>query len=225
MHAMAPRPSPAQGTESITDSKRRLIDHLKRGAATAPQLAEAFGLTDTAIRQHLESLEEAGLVTKRAVRPSGRGRPAVRWALTDATRGVFPDRHGDLTIELIASIREALGERALAKVIDARAAHQLRSYRNELDRLSSVRVKVRRLAELRTAEGYMAEASSEGDGFVLTEHHCPVCAAASTCQNLCRSELAVFQAALGADVAVTREQHLLSGDERCTYRIRPLATR
>ena len=211
--------------DAITDSKRRLLERLKRGAATAPELAEAFGLTDTAVRQHLETLETAGLVTRRAVRPSGRGRPAVRWALTEATRSVFPDRHGDLTVELIVSIREALGERALAKVVDARAAHQLRVYRADLDHLSSVRVKVRRLAEIRANEGYMAEARADGDGWILVEHNCPVCTAATACQNLCRSELEVFQAALGEDVKVTREQHLLSGDERCAYRITSRAAR
>ena len=225
MTGVTARPAPADGTEPITESKRRLIEHLKRGAATAPELAEAFGLTDTAVRQHLDALESAGLVAKRSVEPAGRGRPAVRWSLTEATRGVFPDRHGDLTVELITSIREALGERALSKVIDTRAAHQLRMYRAELDRLSSVRVKVRRLAELRTNEGYMAEAHADGDGWLLVEHHCPVCAAATSCQNLCRSELEVFQTALGADTVVTREQHLLSGDERCAYRIRPRRAR
>lgn len=223
MNAMPPRPAPPG--EPITDAKRRLLDYLKRKPSTAPELAEAFGLTDTAVRQHLEMLETAGLVTRRADRPSGRGRPAVRWALTDASRAVFADRHGDLTVELITSIREALGERALAKVVDARAAHQLRAYRADLDRLSSVRVKVRRLAEIRASEGYMAEARADGDGWILVEHHCPVCTAATTCQNLCRSELEVFQAALGADVVVTREQHLLSGDERCAYRITARASR
>ena len=55
---------------------------------------------------------------------------------------------------------------------------------------------------------------------LLLEHHCPVCEAASVCQGLCRSELELFQAALGDDVEVERVQHLLSGDQRCAYRIR-----
>jgi predicted ArsR family transcriptional regulator len=38
---------------------------------------------------------------------------------------------------------------------------------------------------------------------------------------LCKGELELFQAALGDDVRVTREQHLLAGDARCAYRITP----
>ena len=67
----------------------------------------------------------------------------------------------------------------------------------------------------------MAEARADGDGYVLVEHHCPVCTAASACPGLCRSELEVFRAVLGPDVEIEREQHLLSGDQRCAYRIRP----
>ena len=61
----------------------------------------------------------------------------------------------------------------------------------------------------------------DGADLVLVEHHCPICTAAATCQDLCRSELEVFRAALGDGVTIDREQHLLSGDQRCAYRITP----
>ncbi len=74
-----------------------------------------------------------------------------------------------------------------------------------------------------TAEGYLAEAIPQGRSSVLlVEHHCPVCEAASACQGLCASELALFQRVLGDDVEVERVSHLLSGDQRCAYRITPV---
>ena len=39
---------------------------------------------------------------------------------------------------------------------------------------------------------------------------------------LWESELEVFRASLGPSVSITREQHLLSGDTRCAYRITPV---
>ena len=66
-----------------------------------------------------------------------------------------------------------------------------------------------------------AEVRVDGTSLVLVEHHCPICVAAATCQGLCRTELEVFQATLGEDALVEREQHLLSGDQRCAYRITP----
>jgi predicted ArsR family transcriptional regulator len=54
---------------------------------------------------------------------------------------------------------------------------------------------------------------------LFVENHCPICAAAAACQGLCRSELAVFRAVLGADVTVERIDHILAGARRCAYRI------
>ena len=73
-------------------------------------------------------------------------------------------------------------------------------------------LKVKMLAEMPSAEGYMAtcEKSAEG-GYLLIENHCPICAAASECQGFCRSELEVFRRALGNKVRVERRDYLLDG--------------
>src|SRR5438270_14053035 len=111
--------------DQLSDAKRRIVERLKRvESATAPELASGFGLTDTAVRQHLEALERLGLVERAASEPSGRGRPPVAWHLTDLAMSLFPDRHADLTVELISSIRDALGEDGLNQVIDRRARAQ-----------------------------------------------------------------------------------------------------
>jgi predicted ArsR family transcriptional regulator len=208
----------------MTDAKRRLVERLKRvDSATASELAAEFDLTDTAVRQHLESLQEVGLVRRIAggrdeQRSAGRGRPAARWQLTEAAAAAFPDRHVDLTVDLIESIRSSLGEEALDRVIDARAQRQTDQYR-ALVGTGNVAVRVRRLAEQRDAEGYEAEVITDGRDLVLVEHHCPICVAAASCRGLCRSELEVFRAALGDGVRVERTQHVFAGDQRCAYRI------
>ncbi len=196
-------------------------------SATAPELAAAFRLTDTAVRQHLDALEAAGLVARAAAPPTGRGRPPVRWHLTDLAGELFPNRHGDLTAELLTAIREEFGEPGLRRILSARATMQLEHYRAALPESgSSVRVRARRLAELRTAEGYMADLlpAVKGDpSVVLVEHHCPISGAAGACSGLCQAELDVFREVLGPEVEVERTQHLLAGDRRCAYRITPAA--
>jgi predicted ArsR family transcriptional regulator len=207
----------------LTDAKRRLVDRLRRvDDASASELATEFGLTDTAVRQHLDTLVEAGLVRRLDGVRSGRGRPAGRWQLTEGARTLFPDRHGDLAVELLASIEATLGPDAVDRILDERAARQTAEYRAVIGADGPhvpVEVRVQRLADRRTAEGYEAEVVVDGEELVLVEHHCPVCAAATACRGLCRSELEVFSASLGDDVVVRREQHLLSGDQRCAYRI------
>jgi predicted ArsR family transcriptional regulator len=208
----------------VTDAKRRIVDVLHRGdGATASELARTLDLTAAAVRQHLDALADLGLVVAdEPTSAGGRGRPAQRWHLTPAARSLYPDRHADLTVELLELMRSELGEEALDRIIATRARRQAEAYGDDLARFKGLERRARRLAELRTVEGYDAEVvdAPDGDGLLLMEHHCPVCDAAATCQGLCRGELEAFQAALGADVDVEREQHLLAGDARCTYRIR-----
>ena len=84
----------------------------------------------------------------------------------------------------------------------------------------SLEARVARLAEIRTAEGYMADCTPDpGGGFLLLENHCPICAAAAACQGFCRAELMVFRAVLGPDVTIERTDHILAGARRCAYRI------
>ena len=210
----------SEAANDLSGAKRRIIERLKRAdTSTAPALAAEFGLTDTAIRQHLEALEGAELVERVVAPSSGRGRPPVHWRLAASASSLFADRHSDLTVELIASIRSALGEEALEAVVRTRAERQLANYRGVLDGATNMSERVHRIAELRSAEGYLAEAV-EGDGHItLVEHHCPIQGAADSCAGLCSAELDLFQKALGPDVTVAREQHLLDGGQRCSYRV------
>jgi predicted ArsR family transcriptional regulator len=212
-------------TESLGGAKRRLLERLKRvDDASAVELAAAFGLSAVAVRQHLDDLARAGLVSAETpTTHSRRGRPALRWRLTPLAASFFPDHHADLTVSLLAALRESVGEEGIGAVIDARTRSQLAAYRDALPdpATASVAERLEGLARLRTVEGYMAETTplQDGDGYLLVEHHCPICEAATTCQALCRGELELFQAALGDDVAVERSQHLMSGDQRCAYRV------
>ena len=208
----------------LSDTKRRIIERLKRvESATATDLAEEFGLTDTALRQHLDALEEVGMVTRSIAEPTGRGRPPVHWQLGAAAAAAFPDRHGELTVDLITSMRATLGDKALDRVIAARADRQAAGYALALADTKDVAVRVRRLADMRTDEGYLAEVATDGDAFILIEHHCPIRDAAAACGALCNAELEAFQRALGSDVTVTRTRHLLAGDRRCAYRVEATA--
>lgn len=206
--------------EPLSSAKRRIVDALKRRAHTGPELAERFGLTAEAIRQHLNDLADGGLVRSSPRAAAGAGRPPVEWTLTDLAIDLFPDRHADLTVSLIESIRTTVGEEGLDAIIAARTAEQSVDYRARIETSGDP---LAALAQIRSDEGYMAEAveADDGIGRLLVEHHCPICDAARTCQGLCRSELELFQTVLGPGVVVTREQHLLAGDERCVYRVTP----
>ncbi|MDQ7246794.1 helix-turn-helix transcriptional regulator [Dongia sedimenti] len=189
------------------------------GPQTAEALGRKLGMTAVGARQHLLRLQEEGLVDA-ADQSQGVGRPKRFWSLTDAGNARFPDNHAGLTLELITAIRKTGGETMLDAVIEAREKAALQAYRRALDCASSLKDKVKRLAKIRSTEGYMASVAAGGDGaLLLVENHCPICVAAKACQGFCRSELALFRETLGKDVSVARDEHIVSGARRCVYRI------
>jgi predicted ArsR family transcriptional regulator len=207
----------------VGGTRRRILDRLKRAdGLSAAELARMLGITEAAVRQHLDGLAARGLVDRAHRPPGGRGRPAAEWRVSDLGRDLFPDHHADLTVELIRAVRAAAGDDGLERVIAARTDAQETAYRAEVG-AGPVRERVERLARIRSAEGYLAEVRDDGDDLLLVEHHCPICDAASACQSLCRGELELFERVLGDQASVVREQHLLNGAERCVYRIRSRA--
>lgn len=202
-------------------SEERLLYLLKSsGASTTADLAERLSMTTAGARQHLSKLAEAGLVYGED-EIIGRGRPRRRWRLTQAGHDRFPDRHGDLTLQMIEATRAVFGEEGLDRLIAHREAETRTAYLAALHSVNELSSRVVELARLRESEGYMAEIQREPDGsFLLVENHCPICAAATACQGFCRAELALFRLVLGEGVSVEREDHLLAGARRCAYRIR-----
>jgi predicted ArsR family transcriptional regulator len=215
----------ARGWDVTSDNSDRLLYTLKsRGPLGTAPLARALGITEVGVRQHLAKLHGEGLVAFDD-RAGEVGRPKRMWRLTAKGHGRFPDTHGDLTVSLIESIRSVFGEAGLDRLIGARQKAIAATYRQALEPHADLGDRVGVLARLRTVEGYMAEFEMQGDGsFLLIENHCPICAAAKTCQGFCRSELELFQAAFGAGVSVTRQEHLLSEGRRCVYRIARLSS-
>jgi predicted ArsR family transcriptional regulator len=206
-------------------SKRQIVERLKRADATAGDLAVALDMTEAGVRQHLDALADNGLVTAHKGSAEGRGRPPTVWSLTDLAQDLFPDRHDDLTLDLITAVRNALGDDGLQRVIDARADQQRAAYVNAIPKRGSLRARAEALARVRTDEGYIAEVvdDPDGKGVLLVEHHCPICTAASACAGLCASELELFRDVMGPKVKIERTQHIIAGDRRCTYRMTPVS--
>lgn len=201
-------------------SDRILQTIKKEGAVTAKQLAENLGITTMGARQHLQSLEDEGILAFHDVKVKV-GRPTRHWSLTRKGHNQFTDRHGELTIQMIDAIEEVFGAQGLEKVTAERQAKTLDAYQQAMQSASNLEEKLSVLVSLRENEGYMAELEQNDEGFVLIENHCPICKAATRCPSLCQSELAVFQQLLGDDCSIARTEHIVQGQRRCCYQITP----
>ncbi len=197
----------------------RILHTIKReGAVTAKQLADDLGMTTMGARQHLQTLEDDGVLAFHDVKVKV-GRPTRHWSLTQKGHNQFADRHGELTIQVIEAVEHIFGKEGLAKVAAEREAQTLAHYQTVLSECADLHTKLTSLVELREQEGYMAELEKTEHGYRLIENHCPICKAAKRCPNLCQSELNVFQRLLGDKYHIERSEHIIEGQRRCTYLI------
>jgi len=119
-------------------------------------------------------------------------------------------------------LRDTFGEEGLEQVLVSRCTRQRKDYAKRIKLTDSLAKKLKELARMRSEEGYMAEVRSDKNGsYILIENHCPICAAANACQGFCSTELDLFRSVLGSGVDVEREEHIVSGDRRCVYRVTP----
>ena len=91
--------SPEQKHRALAGiSRSRILQVLGQSAHAMEirELAAALSLHPNTVRQHLDQLVEAGLVTCQAATPIGRGRPAFRYAATPGAEEQDPAAFRDL---------------------------------------------------------------------------------------------------------------------------------
>ncbi|MEU5578106.1 helix-turn-helix transcriptional regulator [Streptomyces huasconensis] len=210
----APQEELATGERSTRNRvARSILDH---GPSTVADLAKRLGLTQAAVRRHLDSLVHENVVEPREQRIYGartRGRPAKVFALTDCGRDAFDQSYDTLAAEALRWIAERHGEGALVAFARDRIAAQATAYQAAID-AAPPEQRTEALAKALTADGYAATARSAPVGEQLCQHHCPVAHVAEQFPQLCEAETEMFSTLLGTHVQ--RLATIAHGDGVCT---------
>ncbi|MFF7188628.1 helix-turn-helix transcriptional regulator [Streptomyces sp. NPDC008222] len=196
---------------------RSILDH---GPSTVAELAGRLGLTQAAVRRHLDALVADTVVQAREQRVYGartRGRPAKVFALTDCGRDAFDQSYDKLAVDALRWIQERFGgDEAVVAFARARIAEQAAAYRRAIEAADPER-RTEALAKALSADGYAATARSAPPpqrGEQLCQHHCPVAHAAEKFPQLCEAETEIFSELLGTHVQ--RLATIAHGDGVCT---------
>ncbi|MBC9796268.1 helix-turn-helix transcriptional regulator [Sinomicrobium weinanense] len=205
--------------KDVSENEKAIWILKNQGPKSLKEIAVELGITTEGARFQLMKLSGEGLVKSESI-SRGRGRPQQIWSLTEKGHSRFPDMHGHLTVKLIQTIRESLGENALDKVIASAGEDNIKKYSGQMQEAKDLEEKIRILARIREEEGYMAHYEKTDEGYLLLENHCPICEAAKACQNFCSTELRTFQTVLGDEAVVKRVDHILAGARRCAYLIK-----
>lgn len=183
---------------------------------TVKELADQFKVTGNALRRHLKALEVAGVVQYRR-EARGVGGPTFAYSLTERGEALFPRAYAGALAEALEIVRDEHGIEGVVGVFRKQWAAVTDDARRRMATLP-LPARAELLAELRTDQGYMAEAIAVGpDEAIIREHNCAIREVAVRFPEVCVAEARFFAEVLGA--SVERQAHILSGCNACEYRV------
>ncbi|XEC93259.1 helix-turn-helix transcriptional regulator [Paenibacillus tarimensis] len=209
-----------QGNLRHDGSTRQIILMLlkTKGPSNAGDLAKSLGVTEMAVRRHLNTLERDGYVRPNIVRQP-MGRPAHVFGLTEEADGLFPKNYNTLALDLLEELEgdpELSG--AVTKLFEGRKQKLLERYRSRMEG-KSLEQRVEELALIQNAGGYMTQVEAVDRGhYIFNEFNCPIAQVANRYQQACNCELALFEALLEAPVE--RTECMAKGGGKCSYHIK-----
>lgn len=207
---------PVSAKPLLSDSRRIVLGFIKhKGGATAAEVAEHMQITREGARQQLQALEQEGWI---AALPEshGTGRPALRFQITPAGDHLFPKNYDALSLTLVDTVANQLGEEALTALLRALTDQQVKQWEGRLQG-KSLPERIKLLKGIYFEEDPYTSVRKDARGYTLVERNCPYLNVAMRMPRLCSVTVSTLIRLLG--VKVVREERFQDGHRRCVFRV------
>ncbi|MFW5965918.1 MAG: helix-turn-helix transcriptional regulator [Persicimonas sp.] len=202
----------------LSEAKAALLDMMKTsGEISVVDAVEELDLAKTTIRQHLQLLEQYGLVKRRQKR-EGRGRPRIMYSLTPKADEFYPSHEDSLLEEFIAYLidreESELVERFFDrhwKRLEKRAAERLRVAED------SLQGRLKALEGFLHEHGFVPKTPVEDGKATIRVCNCPYKSVVESTHLPCQRELELLETTTGKNVR--RTSYIADGDTCCVYEI------
>lgn len=219
---------PASPAAAVRESDAALVELLRTEETPGVgDLAEALGVTATAVRQRLDRLMRDGIVARELVGSASgaagarpRGRPAYGYRLTDKGRRTGGDNFRDLAMVLWREVRGVKAPEVRRGLVSRVGSAMARLYQ---DRITGQSVSARlddaaRIMMDRQIACVVEPADpSSGKPAVLTTHVCPYPELAEGDRGICAAERLMLQEMVGAQVTLASCR--LDGSDCCRFTV------
>jgi len=207
------------GRRFLETTRGQIVTLLRRSAQTVDELAQALGLTDNAVRNHLSILERDGIVRQEGVRRGqGAGKPAVVYEVHPDAEPLFSRAYEPvLTAVLDVLVAELPAEQAvdlLHKVGRRVGMSAGGPASGTLDARAAVAAAV-----LRSLGGDVDVITEDGT-VVLRGSGCPLSSTVARRPEMCHAVESLVSEIIGAPV---RECCARGQRPRCCFRVQPAA--
>ena len=209
-------------SEMFGERRKQLLRYLLRNkpGASVDELAQAIGVTRTAVRQHLASLMRDRLVAPGAVRPSG-GRPQRLYQLTEEGKEAFPRRYSwfaQLLVEEITKEYGSAGLRTRLGRIASAVVGQLRQQQPAMKKASTGE-KVEMLSGVMDELGYDARMGKDASGPTIEADNCVFHELAMKHPEICHFDVSLLSGYTGAKVEL--HECMARGGHVCRFHFTP----
>ena len=166
------------------DNKQLIMAYIRRKQRTANELAEALELSVSAVRVHLLSLENDGLIIRDSKRITGAGQPTIVFKLASDKEDAFSHAYKPMLVQLLDLLPEKLDEQELVQLME-RVGEQLAL--KQPDVAGSLKSKVEKAKNILTDLGAIIELQDMQDGILLTNYSCPLADAVRCRPEVCQA--------------------------------------
>jgi predicted ArsR family transcriptional regulator len=202
------------GQPQSKGTRGRILSLLREGAWTVDDLAERLGLTDNAVRFHLDTMEKSGTVEKGALRRSGAvGQPAVLYSLSVFGEESFSRAYAPVLIAFIEELRERMTSAQLVaflKRIGKRLAPEPGASTGSLSQ------RVDGASQLLNALGGVTTVEKKGNAYHIVGRACPLSRAVEADHCVCAAVTSLVAEVVGSNVTERCDR---SERPRCCFEI------
>ena len=186
---------------------------LREDEWTVDDLAARLGVTDNAVRFHLDALERAGTVEKGPLRRrGGAGQPAVLYALSASGEDAFSRAYAPLLVAFLEELRDRMTTPQLVaflKRIGKRLGVQVRASGSLATRVSGA-------SELLNGLGGITTVAKNGNTYQIVGRACPLSRAVEADHCVCAAVTSLVAEVVGENVTERCDR---SGHPRCCFEI------
>ncbi|WP_169803724.1 helix-turn-helix transcriptional regulator [Neobacillus niacini] len=202
--------------DQMSEPRRRIIQYIKNnGSSSMSELASYLDISGEGVRQHLLQLEKEGWVNRNSEN-NGIGRPVLQYRLTTAGEHLFEKNYDHLTIEVLDTLSNTLGEAALKDLLSAMIEQRIHQWERKLDGLN-IEERLNALKDFYKKDDSYMEIENKNHVYSLIERNCPFHNVALQRPILCSVSVSVLTHLLGC--SVKREKRLQNGDGCCVFQV------
>ena len=195
----------------------QILEYMKRnGSATIKDLEQLLGITTTAVRQHLNTLQVEGYIERKAVH-IGVGRPHHIYTITEKVQEIFACHCDDLALTLLEEVFALEGKEQAARLL-ARVSNRLASRYAPSVHSTLLQERVGELADALHARGVLTDVETTDDNtIILHTYNCPYHELAQEHREICEMDKAMFRQVLGSEVNLAN--CMMDGYKSCSFEV------